>query len=428
VRRATVVSRKLTPLFVAVLSLALVGTADAAKQMTKLDVLRAAKKGKTAPQILRQAFPGTRLVRNKEAPIRVLLLDEVEAIVFSGQTDLVLTDEANPATRRTLIGTHRFQVKRSGGKYRVSDLDDANVAYTSTGPILVDSGTSPSGIRVADPLDRRYRGALRFYAGRGNTLSMANHVDVENYLLGTLPGDMPPAWGAKTPAALRAGAIALRSRVLTQRKLATAPFDFTADDPLYLGLDGERTFTSKAVGVTRQLTLKKGSMPYPASFRYAPAMGTLVFKPRLGTPAPVALGPSKPIEGATSAKARAALSLGLSYLGLPYLWGGTSPTTGFDCSGFTWYVFKQQGITLPRVAADQARVGLRIPTVAQLLPGDLVFFADSSGYIHHMGMYVGGPKHQFVHSPHTGDVVKISSMDESYYARQFAGGRRVAPA
>jgi cell wall-associated NlpC family hydrolase len=156
-------------------------------------------------------------------------------------------------------------------------------------------------------------------------------------------------------------------------------------------------------------------------------MGTLVFKPRLGRPAPVALGPSKPIEGSTSAKARAALNLALTYLGLPYRWGGTSPISGFDCSGFTWYVFKQQGITLPRVAADQARVGLRVPTVAQLLPGDTVFFADSSGYIHHMGLYIGGPKRQFVHSPHTGDVVKISSIDEGYYARQFAGGRRYAP-
>jgi hypothetical protein len=415
-------------MFVAILSLALIGTASAAKQMTKLDVLRAAKKGKTAPQILRQAFPGTRLVRSREAPIRVLLLDEVPAVVLSGQTDLVLTDEANPPNQRTLTATHRFEVKRSGGKYRVSDLDDPNVAYAATGPIVVDSGTSPSGIRVADPLDRRYRGALRFFAGRQSTISMANHVDVESYLLGTLPGDMPPGWGARAPSALRAGAIALRSRVLTQRKLLTAPFDFTADDPLYLGLDGERVFTTKAVGVTRRLTLKRGSMPYPASFRYAPAMGTLVFKPRLGTPAPVALGPSKPIEGATSAKALAALALARTYLGLPYLWGGTSPASGFDCSGFTWYVFKQQGITLPRVAADQARVGLRIPTVAQLIPGDLVFFADSSGYIHHMGMYVGGPNHEFVHSPHTGDVVKISSMDQSYYARQFAGGRRVAPA
>jgi NlpC/P60 family len=58
----------------------------------------------------------------------------------------------------------------------------------------------------------------------------------------------------------------------------------------------------------------------------------------------------------------------------------------------------------------------------QLLPGDLVFFRDSSGYIHHVGISLGGDK--FLHAPHTGDVVKTSSLNESYYAQQFAGGRR----
>ncbi len=401
------------------------GPAAAARQLTKLDVLRAAKQGKSAPQILRMAFPQTRLVRSTEAPIRVLLLDEAPAVIISGQTDLQLTDESAPGTPRTLPGGHRFEVKRAGGRYVVRDLDDAAVTHSLVGPIVVDSLGSAAGIRIAEPLNRRYRGAMRFYPGRMGTISMANHVDVEAYLLGTLPGDMPPAWGVRARAALRAGAIALRSRALTQRKLPTAPFDFTADDPLYLGLDGERSHTSAAVTGTRNLTLKRGSLPYPASFRYTPAMGTIKFTPRLGKPKMIALGPAQVVQGATSAKAAAALQLALTYLGKPYLWGGSSPATGFDCSGFTWYVFGQQGVRLPRVAADQARVGTPIRTVEELLPGDAVFFADSSGYIHHMGLYMGEGK--FVHSPHTGDVVKISSLSEGYYRRQFAGGRRFAP-
>ena len=396
-----------------------------ARQLTKLDVLRAAKAGKTAPQILRQAFPGTRLVRAREAPIRVLLLDEAPAIIVSGQTDLKLTDETAPGSPRTLAGGHRFEVKRVKGKFQVRDLDDPAVSMTLAGPgIVVDSLGSAEGIRVADPLDRRYRGAMRFFAGRLDTISVTNIVDVESYVLGTLPGDMPPAWGVKAASALRAGAIALRSRALTQRKLPSAPFDFTADDPLYLGLDGERSHTSKAVQRTTNLTLKKGSLPYPASFKYTPAMGSIVFKPRLGTPKMIALGPARPVQGATSAKAAAALQRALSYLGLPYLWGGSSPSTGFDCSGLTWFVFKEQGITLPRVAADQARVGTPIRTIEELLPGDAVFFADSSGYIHHMGLYMGDGK--MVHSPRTGDVVKISDITTGYYRRQFAGGRRYA--
>ena len=77
--------------------------------------------------------------------------------------------------------------------------------------------------------------------------------------------------------------------------------------------------------------------------------------------------------------------------------------------------------TLPRVAADQANVGTPVDR-SSLRPGDLVFFKDSTGYVHHVGMYLGND--QFIQAPHTGDVVKISSLDEPYYAGQFAGGRR----
>ena len=112
----------------------------------------------------------------------------------------------------------------------------------------------------------------------------------------------------------------------------------------------------------------------------------------------------------------------LSHLGEPYVWGGESPG-GFDCSGLVKYLYAQHGVGLPRVADAQARVGTSIPPSA-LQAGDAVFFADASGYIGHEGLYLGNG--QFVHAPHSGDVVKVSSLLEGSYAQRYAGARRYA--
>jgi peptidoglycan DL-endopeptidase CwlO len=112
------------------------------------------------------------------------------------------------------------------------------------------------------------------------------------------------------------------------------------------------------------------------------------------------------------------VSIALQYLGVPYVWGGSSPSTGFDCSGFVAYVFSQVGISLPHHAASQYGYGIAVPR-DQLAPGDLVFF-DGLG---HVGIYIGGG--QFVHAPHTGDVVKISSLSDSWYSAMYVGARRL---
>jgi peptidoglycan DL-endopeptidase CwlO len=110
------------------------------------------------------------------------------------------------------------------------------------------------------------------------------------------------------------------------------------------------------------------------------------------------------------------VGIAMQYLGTPYVYGGASPS-GFDCSGFIMYVFAQVGVSLPHNAAAQYGVGTPVDR-SQLQPGDLVFFNG----LGHAGIYVGGGS--FIHSPHTGDVVKISSMT-GWYASTYVGARRV---
>jgi peptidoglycan DL-endopeptidase CwlO len=110
------------------------------------------------------------------------------------------------------------------------------------------------------------------------------------------------------------------------------------------------------------------------------------------------------------------VGIALQYLGIPYVWGGSSPSTGFDCSGFTSYVYAQVGLYLPHHAASQYSMGTPV-AYEQLAPGDLVFFSG----LGHVGIYIGGG--QFVHAPHTGDVVKISSLGER--SGSYVGARRL---
>jgi cell wall-associated NlpC family hydrolase len=111
-----------------------------------------------------------------------------------------------------------------------------------------------------------------------------------------------------------------------------------------------------------------------------------------------------------------AATIALRYLGIPYLWGGASPATGFDCSGLVMYVYAQVGISLPHYAAAQYQLGTPVDR-SRLQPGDLVFF-DA---LDHVGIYIGNG--QFVHAPQTGDVVKITALSD--FGNSYVGARRL---
>ena len=127
--------------------------------------------------------------------------------------------------------------------------------------------------------------------------------------------------------------------------------------------------------------------------------------------------------GGAGPKAVAAVREARRYLGTPYQWGGSTPQTGFDCSGLMQWAYAKAGIQIPRTSETQILASNGRPVARGALRlGDLVFFRDSTGDVHHVGMSLGGDK--FIHAPHTGDVVKTSSLKESYYAQQFTGARR----
>ncbi len=118
----------------------------------------------------------------------------------------------------------------------------------------------------------------------------------------------------------------------------------------------------------------------------------------------------------TTLRAQRIVRIALSQRGVHYRWGGTSPSTGFDCSGFTRWVFAHVGIDLPHQSGQQFSYGRKVPTRA-LRPGDLVFF----DHLGHVGIYVGHGL--FVHAPQTGQVV--STMKLSVRWGSYDGARRL---
>ena len=118
--------------------------------------------------------------------------------------------------------------------------------------------------------------------------------------------------------------------------------------------------------------------------------------------------------------AEAIIATAKQYIGVPYVWGGSTPS-GFDCSGYIQYVFGKHGISLPRTSAQQYTVGTWV-SKSDLRPGDLVFYNTSGSGVSHLGIYIGNG--QFIHAS-TSRGVMISEMSNSYWSARYYGARRI---
>mgnify|MGYP000897957489 FL=1 len=152
--------------------------------------------------------------------------------------------------------------------------------------------------------------------------------------------------------------------------------------------------------------------------------------------APLAPSPkvefSEPVSSQSSSKRTAALSRreadelignAMGLLGVSYRFGGTSVSSGFDCSGFMQHIFrKTMQINLPRTSAEQAKMGVAVSR-SELQPGDMVFFSTSRGRISHVGLYIGN--NRFIHAPRTGKSIEITSLGNKYWNSKYVTARRV---
>lgn len=134
---------------------------------------------------------------------------------------------------------------------------------------------------------------------------------------------------------------------------------------------------------------------------------------------------AKPSEKNTDfAPAQDLLLSAMSLIGVKYTWGGNTPESGLDCSGFIRYVFQNSmNMTLPRTAVEMANTGKTIDKT-ELKPGDLVFFNTLGRTFSHVGIYLGD--NRFIHSPRAGRSVEVANMGQSYWTKRFTGARRIA--
>ena len=302
------------------------------------------------------------------------------------------------------------------GALAVVGVASAVVALPHLLPVRPRPRTRPS--RSCRPAPATYRCASctcrrRRAEAEGRARRLALEAD---HLPKLAPYSLPPRLVLRARVHAPAGKRALERRVLHSSHLALSPSALEAVrahrvSPGALAL----LLHTPRLGAPLLVFSAKGRSLEVQATRMWMTRSTLVALGKLPARArPAALRLRPVTSGSTDVRAPhggmlgpQAVAIAKRYLGIPYVWGGSTPTGGFDCSGLMMYVYKQLGITLDHYAAWQYLEGTRIAP-QNLQPGDLVFWEPKADGPGHVGMYVGDGK--MINAPHTGDVVRIVSI------------------
>jgi len=207
-----------------------------------------------------------------------------------------------------------------------------------------------------------------------------------------------------------------RLTVALQRKGLEA-FYFRKDNGIYVVRFGDYPSRYKAKQTAEKLVAEK------IVERYFIVSPVAVF--RTETRRDPSISPERPLpvknKGTTGDMGAVAARTAERFVGIPYRWGGDNVVDGMDCSGFVRAVYNLCGVNIPRTSAEQFKAGEKVGR-DDLVDGDLVFFGASADSINHVGIYAGGGK--FVHAPRRGEEIRISTLDEKYFADHFVGAKR----
>jgi cell wall-associated NlpC family hydrolase len=231
--------------------------------------------------------------------------------------------------------------------------------------------------------------------------------------------------------------VAVQQRIATLRSYEPAPVARPASTGAAApSSTTPATTATSAIAFARALTQAQGADPSTTLLTQALARGTTTTLPAgvdgivANSLALAGVSGSGGPAGTASAPGTHAVATGARYLGVPYRWGGTDPSTGLDCSGFVQRVYRDLGVELPRVSRDQARIGQPIESINAAKPGDIVAFGEP---VNHVGIYAGNG--MMIHSPHTGSSVRFERVYDSPSAIRRVSGpvstidvRRKAPA